>query len=68
MGGAAALGVLARPSPLRAGLLAGPGSNDPGLPWSLGHRRACAPRREHTLASDVKAIADGADFIEPDIV
>ncbi len=33
----------------------------------LGHRGACALRPEHTLASYAKAIADGADFIEPDL-
>ena len=33
-----------------------------------GHRGACALRPEHTLASYAKAIADGADFIEPDLV
>jgi len=34
----------------------------------LGHRGASALRPEHTLASYAKAIADGADFIEPDLV
>ena len=34
----------------------------------FGHRGACAFRPEHTLASYAKAIADGADFIEPDLV
>lgn len=33
----------------------------------LGHRGACALRPEHTLASYAKAIADGADYIEPDL-
>lgn len=33
----------------------------------LGHRGAPALRPEHTLASYAKAIADGADFIEPDL-
>lgn len=33
----------------------------------MGHRGACALRPEHTLASYAKAIADGADFIEPDL-
>jgi glycerophosphoryl diester phosphodiesterase len=32
-----------------------------------GHRGASALRPEHTLASYAKAIADGADFIEPDL-
>lgn len=34
----------------------------------IGHRGAPAWRPEHTLASYGKAIADGADFIEPDLV
>ena len=34
----------------------------------LGHRGAPAHRPEHTLASYAKAIADGADFVEPDLV
>lgn len=34
----------------------------------LGHRGAAALRPEHTLASYARAIADGADFIEPDLV
>lgn len=34
----------------------------------IGHRGAPAFRPEHTLASYGKAIADGADFIEPDLV
>ena len=34
----------------------------------IGHRGCCALRPEHTLASYAKAIADGADFVEPDLV
>jgi glycerophosphoryl diester phosphodiesterase len=34
----------------------------------IAHRGASALRPEHTLASYAKAIADGADFIEPDLV
>lgn len=37
-------------------------------PLVFAHRGASALRPEHTLASYVKAIADGADFIEPDLV
>lgn len=37
-------------------------------PEVFGHRGASALRPEHTLASYAKAIADGADFIEPDLV
>ncbi|HEY0315745.1 MAG TPA: glycerophosphodiester phosphodiesterase [Sphingomonas sp.] len=34
----------------------------------FGHRGASALRPEHTLASYAKAVQDGADFIEPDLV
>ena len=34
----------------------------------VGHRGASALRPEHTLAAYQKAIEDGADFIEPDLV
>lgn len=34
----------------------------------IGHRGASALRPEHTLAAYGKAIADGADFVEPDLV
>lgn len=34
----------------------------------IGHRGAPALRPEHTLAAYGKAIADGADFVEPDLV
>jgi glycerophosphoryl diester phosphodiesterase len=34
----------------------------------IAHRGASALRPEHTLASYARAIADGADFIEPDLV
>lgn len=37
-------------------------------PLVFAHRGASAQRPEHTLASYAKAIADGADFIEPDLV
>ncbi len=37
-------------------------------PLVIGHRGASALRPEHTLASYAKAIEDGADFIEPDLV
>ena len=36
-------------------------------PLVFGHRGACALRPEHTLASYAKAIADGADVVEPDL-
>ncbi len=34
----------------------------------FGHRGACALRPEHTLESYARAMADGADYIEPDLV
>lgn len=37
-------------------------------PIVIGHRGASALRPEHTLAAYQKAIDDGADFIEPDLV
>ena len=40
----------------------------PSVPLVLAHRGASALRPEHTLAAYAKAIADGADFIEPDLV
>lgn len=55
--------------------LAGCNSDDdrpPTLPDSafviVGHRGASALRPEHTLASYQKAMDDGADFIEPNLV
>lgn len=44
------------------------GAARPVKPLVLGHRGCSALRPEHTLASYAKAIADGADFIEPDLV
>lgn len=37
-------------------------------PLVFGHRGAPAHRPEHTLGSYALAIADGADFVEPDLV
>jgi glycerophosphoryl diester phosphodiesterase len=37
-------------------------------PLVFAHRGASALRPEHTLASYARAIADGADYIEPDLV
>lgn len=44
------------------------GAVRPVKPLVLGHRGCSALRPEHTLASYAKAIADGADFVEPDLV
>jgi glycerophosphoryl diester phosphodiesterase len=41
---------------------------DGKAPIVIGHRGASGLRPEHTLAAYKKAIADGADFIEPDLV
>jgi glycerophosphoryl diester phosphodiesterase len=68
MGGATALGNLAPAGPAAGRASGRPGLERPKLPLVLGHRGACALRPEHTLASYAKAIADGADFIEPDLV
>ena len=48
--------------------LLNPGPDWPPLPTVTGHRGASALRPEHTLASYQKAIDDGADIIEPDLV
>ncbi len=40
----------------------------PPPPIIIGHRGASADRPEHTIASYTVAIAQGADFIEPDLV
>lgn len=40
----------------------------PPVPTVIGHRGAPALRPEHTLAGYQKAIDDGADIIEPDLV
>lgn len=45
-----------------------PGVSWPPLPTVTGHRGASALRPEHTLASYQKAIDDGADIVEPDLV
>jgi glycerophosphoryl diester phosphodiesterase len=41
---------------------------DGNAPLVIGHRGASGLRPEHTLAAYKLAIADGADFIEPDLV
>lgn len=52
-------------APLPPSARAGP---PPGLPVIIAHRGASAERPEHTLAAYRKAIEEGADFIEPDLV
>ena len=65
--------LLAAGGGMAAALLVGLGSSAraaarPAKPVVLGHRGCSALRPEHTLGSYAKAIADGADFIEPDLV
>jgi glycerophosphoryl diester phosphodiesterase len=48
--------------------LQNPGASWPPSPAVTGHRGASALRPEHTLAAYQKAIEDGADIIEPDLV
>jgi glycerophosphoryl diester phosphodiesterase len=48
--------------------LLNPGPAWPPEPSVTGHRGASALRPEHTLAAYQKAIDDGADMIEPDLV
>lgn len=52
-------------APLPASARAGP---PPAPPLIIAHRGASADRPEHTIAAYTKAIEDGADFIEPDLV
>lgn len=40
----------------------------PATPLVIGHRGASAHLPEHTLAAYARAIEDGADYIEPDLV
>ena len=68
MGSVTALGVLAQAEASTARTSGRAPLGRPKPPLVLGHRGACALRPEHTLASYAKAIADGADFIEPDLV
>lgn len=68
LAGGLAAGALALTGGFGASVARAAGAARPDKPLVLGHRGACALRPEHTLASYAKAIADGADFIEPDLV
>lgn len=48
--------------------LQNPGAAWPPVPTVTGHRGASALRPEHTLEAYKKAIEDGADVVEPDLV
>lgn len=58
-------GMRAAPVPVKRSIVSGPLAV---VPLVIGHRGASALRPEHTLAAYARAIADGADFIEPDLV
>ena len=55
-------------APALPGWAAAPKQARPAKPLVMAHRGASALRPEHTLGAYAKAIADGADFIEPDLV
>lgn len=60
--------VLAAATPDLSGMPGiGPVGAGSKTPLVFGHRGASALRPEHTLGSYAKAIADGADYIEPDL-
>jgi len=63
--GALMMSLSAAAAPLPKSPRAGP---PPTAPLIIAHRGASAERPEHTLAAYVQAIAEGADFIEPDLV
>jgi glycerophosphoryl diester phosphodiesterase len=64
---AAGAGLALAPA-LPGGAAAQPRRARPTKPLVMAHRGSSALRPEHTLAAYAKAIADGADFIEPDLV
>ena len=68
MGAAMAMGELTPAGAADGGASGRIKLDRPKPPLVFGHRGACALRPEHTLASYAKAMADGADFIEPDLV
>jgi len=51
-----------------APLLPAMAADTPDTPLVIAHRGASAHLPEHTLAAYARAIADGADYIEPDLV
>lgn len=51
-----------------AGLMAMVTPQAPALPIVIAHRGASGERPEHTLAGYERAIDQGADFVEPDLV
>jgi glycerophosphoryl diester phosphodiesterase len=65
---AATAGALVTAPSLAVAALGGAAPAPGARPLVFAHRGASALRPEHTLASYAKAIADGADYIEPDLV
>ncbi|WP_174427461.1 glycerophosphodiester phosphodiesterase [Cupriavidus basilensis] len=67
---AAVLAGCAAPPPVASAPAASAPGPAPAVPKALviGHRGASALRPEHTLASYQRAIDDGADVVEPDLV
>ncbi|MBB1631247.1 glycerophosphodiester phosphodiesterase [Cupriavidus sp. UME77] len=67
---AAVLAACAAPPPVATAPAAPAPGPAPAVPKALviGHRGASALRPEHTLASYQRAIDDGADVVEPDLV
>lgn len=59
------MSIGAEAQPLPPSARAGP---PPGLPLIIAHRGASAERPEHTLLAYARAIEEGADFMEPDLV
>jgi len=66
--GYSAAGLLVGSGPLTSFAQGAPMRTRPAKPIIMGHRGCSALRPEHTLGSYAKAIADGADFVEPDLV
>ena len=66
--GCMAFAILAAGCASSAHDLKNPGPSWPASPSVIAHRGASALRPEHTLAAYRKAIEDGADSIEPDLV
>jgi len=61
-----AVGALAMPANLAAQDRVG--ADNPDRPLVIAHRGASGERPEHTLAAYERAIDQGADYIEPDLV
>jgi glycerophosphoryl diester phosphodiesterase len=65
LAGAILMSIGADAQPLPPSARVGP---PPSLPVIIAHRGASAERPEHTLLAYQRAIEEGADFLEPDLV